>query len=57
MKCPSCGSQGRSVFKCSNCGEVRCQFGACVGSNGKKGLAQPNKTCIACKKGKYQKIS
>jgi hypothetical protein len=29
----------------------------CTGSNGKQGLAQKDKPCIACKKGKYQKIS
>jgi hypothetical protein len=57
MKCPACGSGG-TVYKCNNCGDVRCSVGGCSGSmGGSKGGASTGGQCKACKKGKYVRIS
>ena len=57
MKCPSCGKNAGTVFKCNNCGEARCSYGTCGGSTKANGGAAANQQCKACKKGKYVKIS
>jgi hypothetical protein len=56
MKCPACG-KGTVVFKCNQCGDIRCALGNCPGTVGnQKGLAQKGLTCKACKKGRYEKM-
>ena len=57
MKCPACGKNTFAVYKCDNCGDVRCGAASCPGTMGGKGAASTNGTCKACKKGKYKKIS
>jgi len=57
MKCPACG-KATNVYKCNNCGEVRCGYPSCSGtSGGKKGSANTSRYCHSCRKGKYTKIS
>ena len=54
--CPhGCGSS-RMVYKCDNCGEVRCSNLKCPGMNKQPKAAASNGTCKACRKGKYKKL-
>jgi hypothetical protein len=57
MKCPACGC-GSLVYKCNNCGDVRCGFTPCPGTmGGLKGAAISGGVCKVCHKGRYVKIS
>lgn len=65
-KCPRCGFSASNLYKCDNCGDVRCNggttkgdTGACGTSKGPSGRAEPavpNGVCRVCKKGKYRRI-
>lgn len=57
-KCPACGGNS-TVYKCDNCGDVRCGLPLCSGTMGgpKGGTGGgEGRTCKVCKKGKYKKI-
>lgn len=58
-KCPSCNRQAGNVYKCDNCGDVRCGLSNCTGSGGPKGGVGggEGRPCKACRKGKYKRIS
>ena len=59
VKCEGCGHESTFVYKCSECGEIRCFFPLCKGNknSGKEGAAKTDLLCINCGKGKYLKIS
>lgn len=62
MKCPNCGKESNSVFKCGNCGDVRC-----LKCHGKVGPATSSSSstpgnynqlgCRVCKKYEIKRIS
>lgn len=64
--CPRCGMSTGAIYKCDNCGDVRCNGntirgnqGACATSKapgGKPEPASPNRICRVCRKGRYHKI-
>lgn len=58
MTCPSCGKNSSSVFRCNECGDVRCTV--CPGPAGKGGNAPGNYhqlPCKLCRKKEVEKIS
>lgn len=59
VKCEGCGHESIYVYKCSECGEIRCFFPLCKGNKGskKEGAAITGKICINCESGMYIKIS
>ncbi len=59
VKCNGCGHESVYVYKCSNCGEIRCFFPLCKGdkNSGIEGAAKTDLICLNCRKGKYIKIS
>ncbi len=58
VKCEGCGQKSIYVYKCSQCGEIRCFFPLCKGNKGSnmESAAKSGKTCINCGKGIYEKI-
>lgn len=55
-KCPAC-HQGTHIYKCERCGELRCDASTCPGTfQSKKGNASPNRKCLSCGKGNYERI-
>ena len=59
VQCKGCGNESVFVYKCTECGEIRCFFPLCPGDKGSnvEGGAKTGATCINCGKGIYEKIS
>lgn len=54
-KCPACGRGAANVYRCNRCGDIRCGFSGCKGTNGGAPFsAYKNGNCRACMKGKYE---
>jgi hypothetical protein len=57
MACPCCGKNGTSVFKCTNCGDVRCT--SCEGISKKGGRPPGNYNqlpCALCRKKEIKRL-
>ncbi len=54
MICPSCGKSASSVFRCMNCGDVRCTL--CAGPSKKGGNAPGNYHQLACRLCRKQEV-
>ena len=59
-KCPSCGNKmgGSVLYRCDNCGDVRCPNTKCTGSMGgrKAHSGGSGAICQSCLKGHYKMI-
>ena len=53
MDCPTCGKKSASVFRCNNCGDVRCT----VCGNGSVPCNYQSCSCKACGKKTINRIS
>lgn len=54
--CPYCAKKATYLYKCSECGDLRCSNANCTGGPGTpKGMGGPGMRCKVCKKGKYKK--
>lgn len=54
MKCPNCGKNSSSVFKCNNCNDVRCT--SCDAIPGKGGRVPGNYNQVSCKMCKKKEV-
>jgi hypothetical protein len=59
MKCPNCSKDSTAVYRCNNCGDVRCL--KCKGNSGLSSAGTPGgydkMHCYICKKQEVKKIS
>jgi len=61
MQCPACGAKGGyRIWRCLDCGDIRCTYSKCKGTTG-KGFAAPGNYhqvgCRVCKSKNIKRIN
>lgn len=58
LECPVCESHPSLIFRCTDCGEVRCSSSSCTGSedSGYARWAADGTQCRHCDGGRYRRL-